>query len=174
MNKPTAEEGMAHSEEEQDAKQMTTAAAATPLWKKRKGMSKPLSLNDLSREIEWERRRTRSERRAAKSQDSYDHVTDEDLSELRGCIELGFGFEEEGAQELCATLPALDLYFAVNRQLSASPRSTNTSSSSPSPTTNNTDPDAWKICSPGEDPEQVKTRLRHWAQAVACSVMQSH
>jgi len=26
----------------------------------------------------------------------------------------------------------------------------------------------------GDDPEHVKTKLRHWAQAVACSVMQSH
>jgi len=25
----------------------------------------------------------------------------------------------------------------------------------------------------GDDPEHVKTKLRHWAQAVACSVMQS-
>lgn len=25
----------------------------------------------------------------------------------------------------------------------------------------------------GEDPKQVKAKLRHWAQAVACSVMQS-
>lgn len=26
----------------------------------------------------------------------------------------------------------------------------------------------------GDDPEHVKTKLRHWAQAVACSLMQSH
>lgn len=25
----------------------------------------------------------------------------------------------------------------------------------------------------GDDPQQVKTKLRHWAQAVACSVLQS-
>ena len=25
----------------------------------------------------------------------------------------------------------------------------------------------------GDDPQQVKTKLRHWAQAVACSVIQS-
>ncbi|XP_028790334.1 uncharacterized protein LOC114746271 [Neltuma alba] len=164
-----AEEGMGSSEEEQ-TKQMTTTTPATPLWKKRKWLSKPLSLGDTRREIAWEKRRTRSERgrRAGKSHDFYDHVTDEDLSELRGCIELGFGFNEEDGQALCATLPALDLYFAVNRQLSASPRSS--SSSSPSPTS---DADSWKICSPGEDPEQVKMRLRRWAQAVACSVMQS-
>jgi len=26
----------------------------------------------------------------------------------------------------------------------------------------------------GDDPALIKTKLRHWAQAVACSVMQSH
>lgn len=26
----------------------------------------------------------------------------------------------------------------------------------------------------GDDPQQMKQRLRHWAQAVACSVMQSY
>lgn len=26
----------------------------------------------------------------------------------------------------------------------------------------------------GDDPQQVKTKLRHWAQAVACSVLQSY
>lgn len=29
------------------------------------------------------------------------------------------------------------------------------------------------VCA-GDDPADVKTKLRHWAQAVACSVMQSH
>ncbi|KAL4304080.1 hypothetical protein GQ457_10G013850 [Hibiscus cannabinus] len=32
----------------------------------------------------------------------------------------------------------------------------------------------WKIYSPGENPKQVKAKLRHWAQAVACSLMQSY
>lgn len=46
-------------------------------------------------------------------------LTDEDLDELRGSFELGFGFDEEsGGAHLRDTLPALDFYFAVNRQLS--------------------------------------------------------
>ncbi|MBA0832952.1 hypothetical protein Goarm_017301 [Gossypium armourianum] len=108
-------------------------------------------------------------------------LTDEDLHELKGCIELGFGFNEEEGQKLTSTLPALDLYFAVNRQLSPSPVSTphsrgsslslgDRSSSFGSPTSTESD---WKIYSPGEDPQLVKTKLRHWAQAVACSVLQS-
>ncbi|MQM04412.1 hypothetical protein Taro_037213 [Colocasia esculenta] len=125
-------------------------------------------------------------------------LTDEDLHELRGSIDLGFGFsEEDGGHDLCHTLPALDLYFAVTRQLSSprifsspSPASTPTtigggSSSSlidsPSPRSPNyphaaanataADLPPWKICSPGDNPQHVKTRLRHWAQAVACSVL---
>ncbi|KAA8537037.1 hypothetical protein F0562_029515 [Nyssa sinensis] len=120
----------------------------------------------------------------------------DDLNELKGCIELGFGFNEEDGQRLCNTLPALDLYFAVNRQLSTSPISSPNSKGSStslgasslidvsssflggsstlfdSPISESAD--SWKICSPGNDPKQVKTNLRHWAQAVACSVMQSH
>ena len=46
-------------------------------------------------------------------------VTDElseDLKELKGCLQLGFGFtDDEGGQRLTNTLPALDIYFAVNR-----------------------------------------------------------
>lgn len=114
-------------------------------------------------------------------------LTDEDLDELRGSMELGFGFnEEDGGHNLCQTLPALDLYFAVNRQLSdpklhfsPSPASTPTPTSSssticgtPSPRSPNhqQQADAWMICNPGDNPQHVKTRLRHWAQVVACSV----
>ncbi|GJZ78839.1 hypothetical protein Tco_0643676 [Tanacetum coccineum] len=39
-----------------------------------------------------------------------------DLKELKGCIELGFGFnDDKGGQSLTKTLPALDIYFDVNR-----------------------------------------------------------
>ncbi|KAL4378424.1 hypothetical protein GQ457_02G034180 [Hibiscus cannabinus] len=161
-----------------------------PLMKKnRRYLSKQLSMVETSRDIAWERRRLqilRQERR--KNGISDDGLTDEDLNELKGCIELGFGFNEEEGQKLTSTLPALDLYFAVNRQLSPShlsptPDSTpqrqsssstlslgDRSSSLGSPRSESD----WKICSPGEDPELVKTKLRHWAQAVACSLMQSY
>lgn len=150
----------------------------------RKKLSKQASMSERPRNLLWERRR--KQQRKKKSSD-VDNVTDEDLSELKGCIELGFGFnEEEGSQKLCNTLPALDLYFAVNRQFSMSPiqspgRGSFGSSSLPetrsssfiSPSPRSSDADSWKICSPGENPQQVKMKLRHWAQAVACSVMQS-
>lgn len=95
-------------------------------------------------------------------------LTDEDLDELRGSFELGFGFDEEtGAAHLRDTLPALDFYFAVNRQLSdpklrsqsaASPTSTLSAVSSASTLPDTPSPhspndalsgDPWKLFSPG-------------------------
>lgn len=158
----------------------------------RKKLSKQISMSERPRNMLWERRRKQQRKKKSSDSCDADHVTDEDLSELKGCIELGFGFnEEEGSQKLCNTLPALDLYFAVNRQFTMSPIQSPgrvscpsfgaTSSSLPesrsssfiSPSPRSSDSDSWKICSPGENPEQVKTKLRHWAQAVACSVIQS-
>lgn len=123
-----------------------------PLWKNKKRLSKQLSMCEKPRDIAWERRRMQERRR---SSTVCDDLTDEDLHELKGCIELGFGFNEEDGQRLCNTLPALDLYFAVNRRLSPSPVSTPQSrasslgcrsSSFGSP---RSDADSWKICSPG-------------------------
>ncbi|KAE9611974.1 hypothetical protein Lal_00049009 [Lupinus albus] len=147
---------------------------APPPWKSRKHLSKQLSMCEKPRDIAWERKR-RLERRRSCTQD-YDNITDEDLNELKGCIELGFGFKEEEGQTLTTTLPALDLYFAINRRLSPSHASTTPhklGGRSSSFGGTKSEYDSWKICSPGDDPELVKTKLRHWAQAVACSVRQS-
>ncbi|XP_022744479.1 uncharacterized protein LOC111295313 [Durio zibethinus] len=155
----------------------------SPLMKNKRCLSKQLSMCETSRDIAWERRRRqilRQERRKNGINIETSGLTDEDLHELKGCIELGFGFNEEEGQQLCNTLPALDLYFAVNRQLSPSPVSTpksrgssSTSSLGARSSSFGSESD-WKICSPGDNPQQVKTKLRHWAQAVACSVMQSY
>ncbi|KAK8506861.1 hypothetical protein V6N13_052225 [Hibiscus sabdariffa] len=144
-----------------------------PLTKTTRSLSKQLSMCKTCRDISWERRR--------RQQRGKNGLTDEDLHELRGCIDLGFRFNEQDCHKLCNTLPALDLYFAVNRQLPVSTghsrRSSSisslggSSSSSASPVS---EPADWKICSPGENPEQVKAKLRHWAQAVACSLIQSY
>ncbi|GFQ08542.1 hypothetical protein PHJA_002998200 [Phtheirospermum japonicum] len=139
---------------------------------------------EAPRNIAWERRRRQFfDRRKI-------NLTDDDLKELKGCIELGFGFNQKNGQQLCTTIPALDLYFEVTRRKlsSCSPDSSSPVSStgstgtipSPgaqpaplgSPLSDSAD-SKWKIFSPGDDPQQVKTKLRHWAQAVACSVMQS-
>ncbi|MCO5575660.1 hypothetical protein L7F22_029464 [Adiantum nelumboides] len=108
-------------------------------------------------------------------------LTDEDLEELRGCIDLGFGFRPDEDCNLSGTLPALELYYAINRQYiesksRSSPvsplegRSLYGASSDEGPGSPLSD--SWRISSPGDTPNQVKMRLRHWAQAVACSVKQ--
>ncbi|KAF5191427.1 carboxylate clamp-TPR protein [Thalictrum thalictroides] len=157
-----------------------------PLINRRKRLSKQLSMCETTRDIAWERRRRQililQERRKNGIIDDSEQamgISDEDLNELKGCIDLGFGFNEEYGHGLTNTLPALDLYFAVNRQFSPSPVSTPSGSSSGRPSSSSfpspkSDSDSWKICSPGDDPQQVKTKLRHWAQAVACFVKQSY
>ena len=80
---------------------------------------------DIERDEAWERRR-RGMRRGGSALRRVRSVTDDDLDELRGCIDLGFGFEPPAAGSRCAacggagrsrlleTLPALDLYYAVH------------------------------------------------------------
>ena len=131
------------------------------LMKNKRCLSKQLSMCETSRDIAWERRRRQilRQERGKNGIIETNGLTDEDLHELKGCIELGFGFKEEEGQQLCNTLPALDLYFAVNRQLSPSPVSTpqsrgsfstsslgDRSSSFGSPRSESD----WKIFSPGK------------------------
>jgi hypothetical protein len=62
-------------------------------------------------------------------------LTDEDMEELRGCIDLGFGFSnDEKDMELCNTLPALELCYAITKRYNDVVGRTSSSSSS-SPTT---------------------------------------
>jgi hypothetical protein len=80
---------------------------------------------DIERDEAWERRRRGLMRRAPSSSSlsRARSVTDDDLDELRGCLDLGFEFEPpaasgcaaciEGRTRLVETLPALDLYYAV-------------------------------------------------------------
>lgn len=71
-----------------------------------------------------------------------------DLEEVKACRDLGFELEHERMLEI----PSL---------LSFSNSTLDTSSGSNSPITN------WRISSPGDDPRDVKARLKVWAQAVA-------
>lgn len=110
-------------------------------------------------------------------------LTDEDLDELKGCLDLGFGFNYEEIPELCNTLPALELCYSMSQRfqdeqqrapasstytgMSSSPADacSNSASSCSQPSIAN-----WKISSPGDHPEEVKARLKFWAQAVAFTV----
>lgn len=71
---------------------------------------------DADREEAWLRKKgKRPSGRLGRSKS----VTDEDLEELKGCIELGFGFEPDSPEldpRLSETIPALGLYCAVNKQ----------------------------------------------------------
>lgn len=170
-----------------------TSTAATAGNANKKRLSKQLSMKETTREVKWEKRRRQIQRQrscmrlneaddratgsSACSVDSEVSssaervakcITDADLDELRGSMDLGFRFDErKGGQDLCDTLPALDLYFAVNRQLSepkmrlsmSSAPSLSATKSSPnlcstpspgSPSAHSNNPlESWKICSPG-------------------------
>ncbi|KAH9605777.1 hypothetical protein KSS87_012690 [Heliosperma pusillum] len=96
-------------------------------------------------------------------------LTDDDLDELKGCVDLGFGFSYDEIPELCNTLPALELCYSMSQKFLDDHQQNvgngdvhGLESSSPMPT--------WKISSPGDHPEDVKARLKFWAQAVACTV----
>ncbi|KAI3798232.1 hypothetical protein L1987_33503 [Smallanthus sonchifolius] len=101
-------------------------------------------------------------------------LTDEDLDELKGCLDLGFGFSYDEIPELCNTLPALELCYSMSQKfLDDQQKSPNESSSSPTVVDESVSPPPianWKISSPGDHPEDVKARLKYWAQAVACTV----
>ncbi|XP_030536615.1 uncharacterized protein LOC115745289 [Rhodamnia argentea] len=104
-------------------------------------------------------------------------LTDEDLVELKGCLDLGFGFSYDEIPELCNTLPALELCYSMSQKFQLddhqkSPdRSAPPSSAAESPPAAAAGPIAsWKISSPGDHPEDVKARLKFWAQTVACTV----
>ncbi|XP_076891974.1 uncharacterized protein LOC143543564 [Bidens hawaiensis] len=90
-------------------------------------------------------------------------LTDDDLEELKGCLDLGFGFSYDEIPELCNTLPALELCYSMSQKFLGEQQK---SPESPTPTSKAN----WKISTPGDDPEDVKARLKFWAQAVACTV----
>ncbi|KAL5705721.1 hypothetical protein ACHQM5_023985 [Ranunculus cassubicifolius] len=138
-----------------------------PLYKQR-------SLStDTYRDEAWLRRRNNSKKQRSKS------LTDDDLDELKACIELGFGFDSPDLdRKLSDTFPALEFYHAVNKQYTDSVSKFSSSSSSIG---SDFDPlSSSPIGSPksifetgGKNPQLVKTRLKQWAQVVACSVRHS-
>ncbi|KAJ1283822.1 hypothetical protein BS78_03G156200 [Paspalum vaginatum] len=100
-------------------------------------------------------------------------LTDDDLEDLKGCVDLGFGFSYHEIPELCGTLPALELCYSMSQRFlgehqpqlgKAEPEEAPPASPAQPVATN------WKISSPGDSPEEVKARLKYWAQAVACTV----
>ncbi|XP_061341701.1 uncharacterized protein LOC133288023 [Gastrolobium bilobum] len=148
-------------------------ASAAPLYKQRSWSP------DLYRDEAWLRRKGNWKNRRSKS------VTDEDVDELKACIELGFGFESspevELDQRLSDALPALGLYYAVNKSYNDSLAPKPATATTPSSSAAASDCDSTSsphgsphttIYSSGDNPQTVKTRLKQWAQVVACAVRQ--
>ncbi|TKW25095.1 hypothetical protein SEVIR_3G094300v4 [Setaria viridis] len=100
-------------------------------------------------------------------------LTDDDLEELKGCADLGFGFSYDEIPELRGTLPALELCYSMSQRLlddkhhqaDSAPDAAFAAATPATPPVTN-----WKISSPGDSPDEVKARLKYWAQAVACTV----
>ncbi|CAN0923105.1 hypothetical protein LINGRAHAP2_LOCUS33404 [Linum grandiflorum] len=105
-------------------------------------------------------------------------LNDDDLDELKGCLDLGFGgFSYDEIPELCNTLPALELCYSMSQkylddtsQKTPSNAAGSSDSSDLAPSDHASPIANWKISSPGDHPEDVKARLKYWAQAVACTV----
>ncbi|PNT50420.1 hypothetical protein POPTR_002G185700v4 [Populus trichocarpa] len=79
-----------------------------------------------------------------------------DLEEVKACRDLGFELEHERMLELPSS------------RVSLSGSTLDTSSGGDSPIAN------WRISSPGDDPRDVKARLKVWAQAVAVASASRH
>uniref|UniRef100_A0A0E0N6A0 Uncharacterized protein n=1 Tax=Oryza rufipogon TaxID=4529 RepID=A0A0E0N6A0_ORYRU len=72
-------------------------------------------------------------------------LTEEDLEELKGCLDLGFGFAYHEIPELCGTLPALELCYSMTRRFLDEQRAPGQEPESPAtpPLPN------WRISGPG-------------------------
>ncbi|XAR59447.1 hypothetical protein NMG60_11015289 [Bertholletia excelsa] len=124
---------------------------------------------DIARDEAWSRRKDNHRRRLRRRCKS---VTDDDLNELKACFELGFGFDPDSPKidpKLSDAFPALHLYCAVNRQYI----SRSSSEVSDADTASLSAGSPGTIFELGIEPEKVKTRLKQWAQVVACAVRQS-
>ncbi|KAG0484918.1 hypothetical protein HPP92_008997 [Vanilla planifolia] len=112
------------------------------------------------------------DRECPASGDADDHVmgktkslTDEDLQELKGCLDLGFGFNYEEIPGLCGTLPALELCYSISQRFLDEQQLLRSSSGchgvgSQAPAVSPPRVANWKISSPGDHPEEVKARLK--------------
>ncbi|XP_074574414.1 uncharacterized protein LOC141830869 [Curcuma longa] len=97
-------------------------------------------------------------------------LTNGDLEELKGCLDLGFGFSYDEIPGLCAMLPALELCYSMSRLLGGGAGNAGGDADGSDEAIAALPVANWKISSPGDHPDEVKARLKIWAQAVACTV----
>ncbi|CAL5414085.1 unnamed protein product [Camellia sinensis] len=107
-------------------------------------------------------------------------LTDEDLEELKGCLDLGFGFSYDEIPELCNTLPALELCYSMSQRFlddqqkspdspssAAAAAAAETCSPASGPIAN------WKISSPGPSRRsQSKAQILGTSCGMHCQIMQ--
>ena len=83
---------------------------------------------DIHRDEAWLRRKGSNKNSSGLRRNK--SVSDDDLEELKACIELGFGFDSpEVDPKLSDTIPALEFFYAVNKQYSSSLSRSSSSSS---------------------------------------------
>jgi len=147
---------------------------------------------DINREEAW--LRMKKKHPSARLHRSKSCVTNDDIEELRGCFDLGFGFEPDSLDfnpSLSKTIPALDLYSAIHRQYSnhlsrtwSSTSERDVNSSTTTIVNKGTNfftflclfdftlvltMNFWK----DDDGKTMKKKLKQWAKVVACSARQS-
>ncbi|CAA0362349.1 hypothetical protein ISN45_At02g009210 [Arabidopsis thaliana x Arabidopsis arenosa] len=124
---------------------------------------------DINREEAW--LRMKKKHPSARLHRSKSCVTNDDIEELRGCFDLGFGFEPDSLDfnpSLSKTIPALDLYSAIHRQYSNHLSRTWSSTSERDVNSSTT-----TIVNKDDDGKTMKKKLKQWAKVVACSARQS-
>ncbi|CAH8262325.1 unnamed protein product [Arabidopsis lyrata] len=125
---------------------------------------------DVNREEAWLRMKKRHPSdRLRRSKSCF---TSDDIEELKGCFDLGFGFEPDSPDfnpRLSKTIPALDLYSTIQRQYSNYlPRTSSSASESDVSNSSTT-----TIVNKDDDGKTMKKKLKQWAKVVACSARHS-
>jgi hypothetical protein len=93
-------------------------------------------------------------------------LTEEDLEELKGCLDLGFGFAYHEIPGLCGTLPGLELCYSMTRRFLDEQRAP---AGQLEPATTAAPPILdWNIAGPGKKCFPVHVFLAIW---MVCSVV---
>ncbi|GKA79312.1 ribonuclease H-like domain-containing protein [Tanacetum coccineum] len=136
-------------------------------------------ITDINRVLEWQKLRMKQQSQykkfcRSKSIDHVREVTDDDVKELTACFDLGFGFDKVDDYDdpkLLDAFPALKMYGAIKQGYSSGGMLSWTSMSSDSCSSSSSV--ATSIVDPSDDPEKVKTKLKHWAQLVRYSILEN-
>ncbi|KAG7579241.1 hypothetical protein ISN45_Aa03g034020 [Arabidopsis thaliana x Arabidopsis arenosa] len=125
---------------------------------------------DVNREEAW--LRMKKKHPSDRLRRSKSCVTNDDIEELKGCFDLGFGFEPDSPDfnpRLSKTIPALDLYSAIQRHYSNHLSRTSSSASENDVSNSSTT----TIVNKDDDGKTMKKKLKQWAKVVACSARHS-